>query len=89
MVYYFTNLCPLLVDFKDYVAKEFVRNREWAIDQVKFFGHNFFLIVFANEFHRDKFLAEAPGTWIGNLCIQLPTNWLLMVWEIITSPLSR
>lgn len=53
MVYYF-------IDFKDWVAEEFFHSHGWTIDQVKFVGRNFYLVVFAKESHQNMALEEAP-----------------------------
>lgn len=73
MVCYFTNRAPLRTNFKDWVAKEIVGKRGWAIDQVKFSRWNFYLIIFSEEAHRDAALDIA--LWYMDCKFMYTISW--------------
>lgn len=60
MLFYFTARVPSLNDFRNWVEKEFRIKRGWHLRQVKFVGHNYFMVSFLHTESRKKALLCAP-----------------------------
>lgn len=60
LLFYFTARVPSLNDFRSWIEKEFRIKRGWHLRQIKFVGHNYFMVVFLHAESRKKAVLCAP-----------------------------
>jgi hypothetical protein len=60
MLFYFNDRPPSFLGFKTWVDCEFNLKRDWAFEQVRYLGRNFFLVKFCRGSHRDRAVEDGP-----------------------------